>query len=128
LGQIDSYRGGRLPFPDQRDPVARDQLGRERRIPFPVAKPEEHFESVAVGATCFVRGDTVQDSFDQLPDVVLPQISRLGHRDQGSRIHLETSFGLWAGRFPVSPKSKLEVLKRVGFAPSSAEGLGPLLI
>ena len=36
--QVDSHRGGRLPFPDQRDPVARDQLGRERRIPFPVAK------------------------------------------------------------------------------------------
>ncbi len=58
--QVDSHRGGRLPFPDQRDPVARDQLGRERRIPFPAAKRQEHFEGVAVGATCFLRGDTVQ--------------------------------------------------------------------
>jgi hypothetical protein len=76
-----------FPSPDQRDPVARDQLGRERWIPFPAAKLEEHFERVAVGATGFVRGDTVQDSFDQLPDAVLPQIARMGHRDQGRRVH-----------------------------------------
>jgi hypothetical protein len=51
---MDAHGGGRLPFPDQRDPVARDQLGRERRIPFPVAKPEEHFKRMAVSATGFL--------------------------------------------------------------------------
>ena len=51
------------------------------QVPCPAAKREEHFESVAVGATGFVRGDTVQNSLDQLPDSVLPQIARLLHRD-----------------------------------------------
>jgi hypothetical protein len=51
---------------------------------------------VAVGAAGFLQGDAVQDSFDQLPDAVLPQIAR--HRDQGRRIHQETPFGPWAGR------------------------------
>jgi hypothetical protein len=52
--RVDAHGGGRLPFPDQRDPVAPDQLGRERRIPFPVAKPEEHLHRMAVSATGFL--------------------------------------------------------------------------
>jgi hypothetical protein len=52
--QVDAYDGGRLPFPDQRDPVARDQLGREHRIHFPVAKPEEHLQRMPVRATGFL--------------------------------------------------------------------------
>jgi hypothetical protein len=88
--QVDPHRGGRLPFPDQRDPVARDQLGREHRIPSPVAKREEHLENVAVGAARLVRGQTVQYPLDQLPDAVLPQIAGLSHRDQGCRVHEET--------------------------------------
>jgi hypothetical protein len=61
--QVNPYRGGRLPFPDQRDPIARDQLGRELRVPFPVAKREEHFQGVAVGTAGFVRGQAVQYAF-----------------------------------------------------------------
>ena len=66
---------------------------------------------MAVGAASFVRGDTVQYSFDQLPDAVLPQIARLGHRDQGRRIHQETPFGPWAGRSPVSPNPSWRCLR-----------------
>ena len=43
-----------FPCPDQRDPVARDQLGRERRTPCPAAKLEEHLQGMAVGAARFV--------------------------------------------------------------------------
>ena len=79
--QVDPHGGERLPFPDQRYPVARDQLGRERRIPFPVAKRQEHLQCMAVRATGFVRDHAVQDPLDQLRDSVLPQIARRLHRD-----------------------------------------------
>ena len=45
----------------------------------------------------------VQYAFDQLADAVMPDIAGLGHRDQGRRIHAETSS--LAGRFRVVPPS-----------------------
>jgi hypothetical protein len=100
---VDSHGGGRLPFPDQRDPVARDQLGRERRIPFPAAKREEHFRSMAVTAARLLRGQPVQYALDQLPDSVLSQIGGLRHRDQGRRIHEETPHSPAAGLWVAAP-------------------------
>jgi hypothetical protein len=70
-----------FPSPTSETRLARDQLGRQRRIPFPLAKREEHLQRMAVGATGFVRGHAVQDPLDQLPDSVLPKIARLLHRD-----------------------------------------------
>jgi hypothetical protein len=76
--RVGPHGGGQLPFPDQRDPVGRHQLGLESRLPCPVAKPEEHFEGMPVGAACLLRAHTVQYALDQMPDPVLPQIARLG--------------------------------------------------